>query len=275
LSDMKHLSHDKTGRLPSFFSQTQSTTRPSHNFTVDRSSGPYHRVGDMELSEAASPAQNMSAVSYSKHQQPRDSSSYDYTPDATLLQRQDSGYGSYPTSPRTSSSHSRPAATRRISSASSIGGQGPSSRPRTRPSTRRSAQSYQHYHQNTQPLYLVRSNTSSQPISYFHFPSPEPLDIVETAPVPEPAVPHPPQTTHYWTSDSTRRLEYAAIDAAGRGVKGWIKRNLVPDCFAPKHDRHISFDDDTGSVRRYRLDLEDEPEQMAEVNDGGRRRKGW
>ncbi|PSR84044.1 hypothetical protein BD289DRAFT_334920, partial [Coniella lustricola] len=71
------------------------------------------------------------------------------------------------------------------------------------------------------------------------------------------ASPHvPPQTTHYWTSDRTRRLEYAAIDAASRGVRGWIMRNVVPDCFVPKDARRVCFDDDSGSVRRYRLDLE-------------------
>ena len=75
-----------------------------------------------------------------------------------------------------------------------------------------------------------------------------------TTPSPTP----PPQTTHYWTSDRTRRLEYAAIDAASRGVKGWIRRHLLPGCIAPKEDKHLAFDDDTGSVRRYRLELEED-----------------
>ncbi|CAK7562276.1 MAG: hypothetical protein SEPTF4163_000112 [Sporothrix epigloea] len=68
----------------------------------------------------------------------------------------------------------------------------------------------------------------------------------------------PPQTTHYWTSDQTRRLEYAAIDAASRGFKGWVMRHMVPDCFVPKSKRRVTFDDDTGSVRRYRIALETE-----------------
>lgn len=70
------------------------------------------------------------------------------------------------------------------------------------------------------------------------------------------ASPPPPQTTHYWTSDRTRRLEYAAIDAASRGVRGWVMRNVVPDCFVSRESRRLGFDDDGGSVRRYRLDLE-------------------
>lgn len=73
---------------------------------------------------------------------------------------------------------------------------------------------------------------------------------------------HPlPQTTHYWTSDRTRRLEYAAIDAASRGVRGWVMRHVVPDCFVPKSKRRVGFEDDTGSVVRYRLDLEDDQEE--------------
>lgn len=103
------------------------------------------------------------------------------------------------------------------------------------------------------------------------------------------ASPHvPPQTTHYWTSDRTRRLEYAAIDAASRGVRGWIMRNVVPDCFVPKATRRVCFDDDSGSVRRYRLDLEVEcPEESVppspvgeklrgfRARDGGRSRPDW
>jgi hypothetical protein len=68
----------------------------------------------------------------------------------------------------------------------------------------------------------------------------------------------PPQPTHYWTSDRTRRLEYAAIDAAHRGLKGWVRRHLVPGCFLPKEKGHVAFDDDTGSVRRYRLEMDED-----------------
>ncbi|KAL2882792.1 hypothetical protein SGCOL_002004 [Colletotrichum sp. CLE4] len=85
------------------------------------------------------------------------------------------------------------------------------------------------------------------------------------------APPLPPQATHYWTSDRTRRLEYAAIDAARTGVKGWMKRHLVPDCFVPK-EKHVAFDDDTGSVRRYRLELDED--MPCEKGCGGRKR-GW
>ncbi|KIH92077.1 hypothetical protein SPBR_03211 [Sporothrix brasiliensis 5110] len=131
-------------------------------------------------------------------------------------------------------------------------------------------------YQDSSP-YSTRASdpTSYYPTSYFHFPSPDPHTTGDDAVLPNSASEHgfdasydapgnddvyqtPPQTTHYWTSDQTRRLEYAAIDAASRGFKGWMMRHMVPDCFIPKAKRRITFDDDTGSVRRYRIELEAE-----------------
>ena len=58
-------------------------------------------------------------------------------------------------------------------------------------------------------------------------------------------------------------------------MKGWMRRNLVPDCMVPKDGGHLDFDDDTGSVRRYRLDLDvddngDGPDCVEKVS-----KKGW
>jgi hypothetical protein len=85
----------------------------------------------------------------------------------------------------------------------------------------------------------------------------------------------PPQTTHYWTSDRTRRLEYAAIDAASRGVRGWVMRHMVPDCFIPEDHRRVRFDDDRGSVVRYRLDLDGDDRSQTEGIGGTKKRKSW
>lgn len=85
--------------------------------------------------------------------------------------------------------------------------------------------------------------------------------------------PSPPQTTHYWTSDRTRRLEYAAIDAASRGVRGWVMRHMVPDCFIPEDYRRVRFDDDRGSVVRYRLDLEGEDQAGKEGSVSTKKRR--
>ncbi|KAL2205859.1 hypothetical protein CC79DRAFT_1322393 [Sarocladium strictum] len=227
----------------------------------------YHSFNDVELYEPKSPPKRASTHPSNKY------SDNERPPTAGRMQRQDSGYESYTTSPRNSTSQSRPAgAGRRTSNASATTGNNATSRPRTsRPTTRRSTS---HNPWTATPLHTVRPTEMKQADTYFHFPSPDPMEL--TGPVSQPAeppTPLPPQTTHYWTSDSTRRLEYAAIDASCRGVKGWMKRNLVPSCFKAKEDRHIAFDDDTGSVRRYRLDLE--PEEKALPFSAPCRRKGW
>jgi hypothetical protein len=133
-------------------------------------------------------------------------------------------------------------------------------------------------------------------VTYFHFPNFTSSDptLVESEPVLDlhatkdlasnpsmalrsetPTYPLPPQTTHYWTSDRTRRLEYAAIDAASKGVRGWVVRHVVPDCFIPQSKRRVGFEDDRGSVVRYRLDLD--TEESAEKDESSRTRgwKGW
>ncbi|KAM4062755.1 hypothetical protein HRG_007573 [Hirsutella rhossiliensis] len=201
-------------------------------------------------------------------------------PTAAKMQRQDSGYESYGATPRPSVSQVRPPAPARPMSNTSSAGMGSPSRLRTRPSTRRSAKSFPQPSCPPSLLYHTPRPHASRPPSaaYFQFPSPDLLELTETSSTSHrhqehaPATYQPPQTTHYWTSDRTRRLEYAAIDAAGRGVKGWVRRNLVPGCFGP---RHVAFDDDTGSVRRYRLELEDDHDEKSPGPSPGRRRKGW
>lgn len=85
----------------------------------------------------------------------------------------------------------------------------------------------------------------------------------------------PPQTTHYWTSDRTRRLEYAAIDAASRGVRGWVMRHMVPGCFIPEDCRRLRFDDDRGSVVRYRLHLDGDDRSQNGSAKSTKKRKSW
>jgi hypothetical protein len=76
-----------------------------------------------------------------------------------------------------------------------------------------------------------------------------------------------PATVMHWTSNETRRREYDAIDRQSRGIRGlWNK--IRPRMFKGKHSSQRGFydpennadddDDDAGSVRRYRLQLEDE-----------------
>jgi hypothetical protein len=81
----------------------------------------------------------------------------------------------------------------------------------------------------------------------------------------------PPTAPIYWTSPATRRLEYAAIDAASQGVRGFFVR-LIPDCILPSEFRSYQRsrfhddegrDSDAGSVRRYRICIEDEEQRSA------------
>ncbi|KAK3375904.1 hypothetical protein B0T24DRAFT_208741 [Lasiosphaeria ovina] len=207
---------------------------------------------------------------------------------APEMSRQDSGYGSI-SRKDSPSSHRRMSTTSASSSAH---------RRRTRPCVQRSTKSgpvsylprnSRRQSISTRPAYQSRQ---SEPITFFHFPhfttAEPPVDETEMTDnarrAPDftggpdcpsssetSAYPLPPQTTHYWTSDRTRRLEYAAIDAARKGVRGWVMRHVVPDCFVPKSKRHMGFEDDRGSVVRYRLELdaEDGPEKS------GKRGKGW
>ena len=182
--------------------------------------------------------------------------------ESTQMSRQDSGFSDGVSSGRTSTSSTR---RHRHSSSTTI----------SRPSAKRAARSHpiptRHSTSSSRPHIRTRHTTytiqpSQSSNQFFHFPSlppPAPVD-----PSPEP-IPLPPVTCHYWTSDSTRRLEYAAIDAASRGVKGFFIK-MVPDCILPLEKRRPRFHEDdgsdAGSVRRYRLDL---PEEKVNVKPPG------
>ena len=69
----------------------------------------------------------------------------------------------------------------------------------------------------------------------------------------------PPATEIRWTSDETRRRQYAEIDRANRGIRG-IWKKIFPSLAAKSsRSRFYTEDDgsDGGSVRRYRLDIQD------------------
>jgi hypothetical protein len=242
--------------------------RSQSRASVAASDTTYHSFHDVDLHEppvASSPPTGNSYYAQTKGH------TEDFT--STEMQRQDSGYESLK---RRLSQSSR----RRTSSTSSSS----APRPRTRPSIRRAAKSSPNPQRSSgQSLYMVRSHQpQAAHTSYFHFPSPDPVELSAVGPSGpercESPFQMPPQTTHYWTSDRTRRLEYAAIDAASRGVKGWVMRHLVPDCFVPREAKHLTFEDDRGSVRRYRLELEDgddRPEKTQSRKGAHSRRKAW
>lgn len=265
--------------------------RPLSTVSIAASDTTYHSFCDVEFAEPQSPRKQKKQTS-------------EPSPASYEMRRQDSGYESMASpqnSPRGSLSQQR----RRTSMTSST----PSStyRHRPRPTTRRSTRSERAARISRMGVHSPCSSVSRRQIrpwdeaSYFHFPHfpspspdqtpsldpnqptpPSPLTTGHThpdnspPPIELPPHPVPPQTTHYWTSDRTRRLEYAAIDAASKGVRGWVMRHVVPDCFIPKDRRRVRFEDDSGSVVRYRLSLEmDEEARREEETHQHKKRRGW
>ncbi|KAI3321066.1 hypothetical protein HD806DRAFT_211587 [Xylariaceae sp. AK1471] len=211
----------------------------------------YHSFHDVELFEPASPVTTVNA--------PRTRPKKDNHVEPQLITRHDSGYESAYSGSRSGTSQSSHGHNSMMSSRST-----PQTRLQKRPALQRATKSkpisYPGRHSG-HSLHVTKSQQQhQQPNSYYHFPSLETISGLpghdETTEEDQAYHPPPPQTTHYWMSDHTRRLEYAAIDAASRGLKGWIMKHVVPDCFVPKNNRRLTFDDDTGSVRRYRLELD-------------------
>ncbi|PMD22774.1 hypothetical protein NA56DRAFT_701854 [Hyaloscypha hepaticicola] len=209
--------------------------------------------------------------------------------ESTKMARQDSGYQEMSPRTSTSSRHSstRPSKPKRRSTAES------SSKSSSRPSNKKTSRSSTSGAQVRTSISGSRPSLSSRhtspfprtdianihaPYKFFQFPAPVLAALPPSEPEPEPQEPAPlppPATTQYWTSDTTRRMEYAAIDAAGKGVRGFFIR-LVPDCILPPASRRTRFceDDaasDAGSVRRYRLCLPEEKDggSVSGVECGG------
>lgn len=189
--------------------------------------------------------------------------------------RQDSGFSdgvrSQASSQRTSCSSTRASRAKRTPT---------TTRPATKRATKGSPSSRNRSSVSSQrPSVRTRQASANianeTPHQFFYFPSlqepaPSESDCVATTPP-------PPATVHYWTSDSTRRLEYAAIDAASRGMRGFLNK-LVPDCMLPAASRRTRFhcddaDSDAGSVRRYRLALPEEKAHSDADNAKSRKQK--
>lgn len=88
-----------------------------------------------------------------------------------------------------------------------------------------------------------------------------------------------PPTVMEWTSADTRRREYEKIDRASSGLRG-LWRRVAPRCFKPRDARTPFFEEGkperAGSVRRFRMDIPDEPSSPSKQSnsnvDGPRRR---
>ncbi|KAL4863746.1 hypothetical protein BDV12DRAFT_201815 [Aspergillus spectabilis] len=102
-------------------------------------------------------------------------------------------------------------------------------------------------------LYHTQSDTSHQTVPVQH------VEVTSTAEM--------KPTIIEWTSPSTRRREYEAIDRASRGVRGFWRRVAPRWCqfgdsrvpfFEEGKDGKANYE---GSVRRFRMDLPDEPSE--------------
>lgn len=221
--------------------------------------------GHMELSQMETSQRQSSHTSKPKEKTPSSQYSISSSPrvDSSQMSRQDSGFSDGVRTP--------PPSSRRTSTSST------SHRPHSkrthstsqRPNTHRATRSFPTTTQlptSKRPSISTRHTTQPQPpYEFYHFPTLSPTSPLSAQQTPAPPPP-PPATCQYWTSDSTRRLEYAAIDAASRGVRGFLVR-LVPDCILPKTARRTRLYEgdedgdggsDAGSVRRYRIPLEGE-----------------
>ncbi|TRX90823.1 hypothetical protein FHL15_008227 [Xylaria flabelliformis] len=238
------------------YSYSTNIHRSQSPVSVAASDTTYHSFYDVELFEPASPAATLRI-------RPQRTEPSEPTP--KLITRHDSGYEST----YSGSSHGqRPGISNRNASRT---------RRQKRPSVQRAAKSTPASYPRRlsgQSSRVPTPQQHQQPNSYYYFPSPDAITgSDETEEETEVYHPPPPQTTHYWTSDHTRRLEYAAIDSASRGLKGWVMKHVVPDCFVPKDNRRLTFDDDTGSVRRYRLELECDDSSIKDEKRG--KKLGW
>lgn len=96
-----------------------------------------------------------------------------------------------------------------------------------------------------------------------------------------------PPTTIDWTLPTTRRREYEKIEASSRGIRG-IWRRLAPKrcqrnsrlAFYDGDPHKLEDDSDAGSVRRYRVSLDDDETETStkeekDTNVPQRRIRGW
>ncbi|KAF1848521.1 uncharacterized protein K460DRAFT_76171 [Cucurbitaria berberidis CBS 394.84] len=85
------------------------------------------------------------------------------------------------------------------------------------------------------------------------------IDVAEETEIPkqsEDSIPpvEKTNTTMHWTSPSTRQRDYKRIDKANSGIRGLVRR-AMPRCVSGPQEKFYDMDQsDAGSVRRYRLD---------------------
>lgn len=263
--------------------------RPKSSISTISEAATFYSAHEIPQSQFISNYEKLNSIGGMKVLQKRKNSQSSFLP---KLNRHDSGYAAYSgdtPSPLTSSStfYSKTKYGSRIDSESKT------PKSHTTRSTRAHIQptnSHSHYHKrckihsrlvtyNNRPYHLYQQTYLTRYPS-FSLSERKAKDITSDEDF-QRAFPQPPipSTIHYWTSDNTRRLEYAAIDAASSGVRGFLVR-LVPDCILPAQKRRTRFfghdgakREKEGSVRRYRLTLPDEIEKDGGIAEDEKRSK--
>ncbi|KAI4269398.1 MAG: hypothetical protein LQ337_007307 [Flavoplaca oasis] len=168
---------------------------------------------------------------------------------------------------------------------------------RTKPYNRPETINPYHFHRRCQSLFDPSCNPGGSPSSkpatplnssvyISHAPDTTHDDILTIMQAPSPTI---PPTTIDWTLPTTRRREYEKIEASTRGLRGLWRRFAPKRCH--KHSRLAFYDgdpekpeadSDAGSVRRYRINLDDETaelrtQEVGTIPDRGshKKLKGW
>jgi hypothetical protein len=265
---MQPKSRQSQSSLPSW----RARSFPSMNSTATQNTVSHSTALEMSQRSTAS-----SAIPVPKSRSPP----ITQRPSATNMERSDSGYSSCPRASTDETPKQRPSLSRRSSSRRKVTTTSPT-RPVPKRASRSSPCTRSLPRPHVQARYATtRQSSTSTAHQFFQFPS---LDVDNSETEAEEDRKNsrtpPPATVHYWTSEETRRLEYAAIDAASRGVRGFL-RKLVPECV--RGEKRGGFyggeDDDCGSVRRYRLSLSAPPEkeglERMELGEEKKAKKGF
>lgn len=248
------------GPTPMVRSQTAPTRRRNHKNPAVESNSPSQLVS-MEPKRPASEKRSRPAHHRSKT-----------SPSETSTTRSKGrGHGSKPSSRRTSCTIVDPSRSRhyRIQSSNTV------------PTASRQdiddvyALHHRSYNMFKHPSLHTRSGLPSPTLSHaeqFGFPGASPRFSVDEADDHEHSdvtktseetinIPDRTATTMQWTSPCTRKREYDRIDRANSGLRGFLNK-VIPRCVSGPQEKFYEKDQsDAGSVRRYRIEDEEENEK--------------
>ncbi|KAF1916147.1 hypothetical protein BDU57DRAFT_218858 [Ampelomyces quisqualis] len=111
----------------------------------------------------------------------------------------------------------------------------------------------EHFGPGSSPRFSVEERTTSS-----HYDQPKQSEETTTAA-------EISSTTMHWTSPCTRQREYERIDRANSGIRGLMNK-VMPRCVSGPPEKFYEKDQsDAGSVRRYRMDEEEDATDEKEL----------